>query len=270
MKKIIVCISDRHFFTPPFTTTEGKRDVLNKCVKAVQNQDYPYFSMVITNYRTQKLDDNKLADQIKNNVRHRAFQRKMLLTTDAEYFLLVDDDVIIPYNAVSNFMAQMGEKRTTIDFMTSDGKVIPKGTLNPEKFIIGGWYPKKFSNDHEWIGGRWVGDNSFFSFARPEAGLTKTDMIGLGCVLFKREVLEKVEFKEDESLKVALDKSSKNAYLGECLAFSNAVTDAGYRMYLDGSVICQHLTYPKAAEAQVKSNGKKWYQRVLPRSFQCL
>lgn len=63
----------------------------------------------------------------------------------------------------------------------------------------------------------------------------------MGCALVSRKVLEQVTFKPGIDIFLK-DESGVNLILGECGAFGNDVTDSGFTLYMDGSVVCEHLT----------------------------
>jgi len=228
-------------------TIPTNNEVMPEVMKAVNAQTYPNFD-VLVNVGDSPLDP-KLETLLKTFAISRNKIRELALETDAEYIFMVDSDVLVPVDALANLMYQMGNKVTSIDWRAPDGRIIPKGTKNPEKFIIGGWYPKKFTNNHEWICGKWTADNLFMTLNYPAKSLIEVDMVGLGCCLVKRELLEKVKWVESELFKISKDRWGEDTYAGDCLAFCNLVADAGYRMYMDGSVICKHLIRSRKEEA---------------------
>lgn len=65
-------------------------------------------------------------------------------------------------------------------------------------------------------------------------GLVRIDACGLGCVLIKREVLEKVKFRYDKD---------KKAY--DDMWFCKDAKEKGYNIYADGEVLCGHWVSPK-------------------------
>jgi glycosyltransferase involved in cell wall biosynthesis len=203
------------------------REVPKECWDSVINQDYQDFDILI-NKKEQRHEDRAfdIIDN-RNEIREKA------LETDAEYFLFVDDDVVIPRDTISNLITQMDRKCTTMDFPGGDGKIIPKGTPIPEKFIVGGWYQHR---DGSWNCGKWVADNTFINFKHPEKSVIRVDKIDMGCILLKREVLEKVKFRLEPERKM-----NNNRYLCSCLMFAIDAQDAGYDLWMSGDVICEHL-----------------------------
>ncbi len=215
--------------------------IMPECLKALEEQDYFNYEILVDVKNPVKICENKAANGLLNDMNHRNELREKALKTDAEYFLMVDDDTILPQTALTNLMLQMREKKTTIDFPLPNGKIIPKGTKNPEKFIIGGWYPFKHTNNHLWVCGNWVEDDVFCTLNRPQLGLIKLDMIGFGCCLVKREVLEKIILTEEMVSRFSKNRFGQDMFAGVCVGFCNMADELGYNIYIDGSVICDHL-----------------------------
>ena len=101
-------------------------------------------------------------------------------------------------------------------------------------------------NTNRWIAGKWVADNIFYNFKCPDNGVIKVDMVGMGCALIRRDVLEKVEFEYGLNI-ISKDEVGNDLYLGECGTFGNNVFKAGYNMYMDGDVVCEHLSREKSS-----------------------
>jgi hypothetical protein len=92
----------------------------------------------------------------------------------------------------------------------------------------------------KYVAGRWIADNTFFNFDRVLQGLVEVDMIGMGCALIHRKVLEKITFESGTNL-ACKDELGNKAIVGECGAFGNAAFKAGYKLYMDGNIVCKHL-----------------------------
>lgn len=143
--------------------------------------------------------------------------RKVALAIDAEAFVFLDSDIVMPLTAVEEFVRQ----------------------ARPDNRVIGGWY--KIRNDVRYACGRYVADNTFANLLAVERSLVRVDMVGLGCAFIPRDVLELISFRDGTDLE------SKNAFagnkmiVGECGVFGDDVDILGVPMYMDGDVICEHL-----------------------------
>jgi len=65
-------------------------------------------------------------------------------------------------------------------------------------------------------------------------GCKKVDGVGLGCALIKREVFEKV------GTEFSLHYEGGEIGIGEDLDFSNRVRNAGFNIYCDFNIVCDH------------------------------
>jgi hypothetical protein len=161
-----------------------------------------------------RLSDDRLKNKNLNCARNRNLARELALRHNADHFLFLDDDIVLPTGAIANL-------------------------LSHQKPIIGGWFP--ILNSDRWVGGRWVADNTFYNFRRPERSVVRTDLVPLGCCLMNRAVLEQIEFEGGIDRECVEAGCGQRALLGECLAFSNRAADLGWPLYLDGAIICEHL-----------------------------
>ena len=129
---------------------------------------------------------------------------------------------------------------THLFFMDSD-MVFPKGTLKKllkhDKDIVGGFYVIKRNDFHPTVfalgqrpGGKylteWVND-----FREVEA-------IATGCLLIKREVLEKIPAPWFEYV---WDEEAKGKMVTEDIIFCEKAKDIGYKVYCDGTIKCGHV-----------------------------
>lgn len=182
-------------------------DVRKECMDSCKNQDYKNYEIMVA----RKKPVPKKA-WIENIVDNRNAARKKALKTDADCFLWIDSDIVLPKNALSEMMKQPFA-------------------------ILGGWYK---INRIDWNAGKWIADNTLFNLRAPEPSVIKVDKIDLGCIFMKREVLKKIKFRlENRALTIWGMKEKTGAC--ECLMFAIDAQDAGYQLYMDGDVICKHL-----------------------------
>jgi hypothetical protein len=191
-KVSIVCITDKY--------------IEDKCYESLIN---------IQKY--QKQSDNYAVDKYKNCSQNREAARKLALSSDADYFLFVDSDIVLPPNTISKLISHR----------------IP---------VVGGWY--KMFGAEQWVAGRWIKDNTFFNLKAVEPFLSSVDMAGLGCLMFQKEVLQKITFKHGTDL-VAQNEQDNTVIVGECGILGNDLFDLGYKICMDGDIVCEHLARAK-------------------------
>jgi glycosyltransferase involved in cell wall biosynthesis len=221
MKKILVIIITKDY-------------VMKKCYESVLRQDYPNFSVMISSSKPEQLHQDPVTNRWFNLAKHRSYARKLALASDVDYFFWVDSDIELPKYALSNLMKQLNPPVFDERHWENIKKMFPDRDITPkQKHIIGGWYPL---NKTAWNCSSWVADNTISSYLKPQQSVIRVDKIDMGCVLMAREVLEKVDFKNGFSIVV-----NKNINACECLMFARDAQDAGYELFMDGSVICKHL-----------------------------
>lgn len=198
-KVLIVCITDKY--------------VEDKCYESLINQNYDNYDILIHIQKYIKYSDDKIIDKYKNCSKNREAVRKLALNSDAEYFLFVDSDIVLPDNCISKLVSNK----------------LP---------AVGGWY--KMFGTEKWVCGRFVADNTFFNLRAVELFLSQVDMAGFGCFMIRRDVLEKIEVVDGTNISL---KNEQNQQIigGECLDFCNKIYDLGYNICMDGDVICEHL-----------------------------
>ena len=201
MKKVLVIIPTNGSVEP-------------RCFESVMRQDYSDFSVLIN---VVKAEVKCRRDIAVNSTKNRNAAREIALKTDADCFLWIDSDEELPKSAIAEFVTQH-----------------EKAGFH----IIGGWY--QIRKSPFWVAGRWVADNTFLHCLKPAPSVTKTDMVGLGCMFIDRQALREIEFNDGTDKETNVVNAGK-CYLGPCCQFGNDAFDKGYQMYMDGNVICNHL-----------------------------
>jgi hypothetical protein len=141
--------------------------------------------------------------------------RKAALKTKANLFMFLDDDIVLPAGS----LAQMALHSFP---------------------VIRGYYPLR-GPFPRYSGGCWVADNTFQHFPHiMSAGLVKSDLVGMGWVLIRRDVLEQIEFEPGIDTELQ-DTHGNNLILDESGAFSNACLDLDIPLFLDGHCVCNHI-----------------------------
>lgn len=190
-----------------------ERGVLRETLEAIWGQDYQNFKLMVYRHKP-----NPLKRRHWNCADAKEKARKQALKTDSEFFLFCDSDVVLPKNALSEFMLQ-----------AKQGNKI-------RYHAQGGWYQL---TNNLWSGGRWVADHVFQSFTAPGQSVTITEKIELGCAFLSREIFEKLSFEDGENIGIKDRYGWRSAC--DCMAWSNKALDAGYQLYMNGHVVCKHL-----------------------------
>lgn len=169
----------------------------------------------------------------KNCTRNRNEMRKKALQTDADAFLWVDSDVILPDGAVKKF------EDSGLD-------------------VAGGWYA--MHDGLAYVAGIMLDPKILSHYRSPKKHHTPVDLMGLGCCFMKREVLEKFEFfASDEILQ---SPTGRPCMAGECFDFTQKVK-AYNPMMID--VVCDHIPPdPKyyAVEASLLESITKYLSNI--------
>lgn len=189
-------------------------------------QDYPHYDWMMSgvkpvDYHLKDFGEtpppetyNKRIYNLYNNcVANRNILRKMALTSDADYFLFMDDDIILPRDALSKMIMH-------------------------KKDIMGGWY--KMENSTNYVAGAWVADHIFIHYQKPQEHVIKVDTIGMGCALLSRKVVEAVPFEVGLD-RICKDAQENNLLLGECGIFGERAIEKGFMLFMTGDVICGHI-----------------------------
>ena len=212
-------------------------------VSSVKEQDYDNFEFLL-----HKKQPNPTLSRCLNIVEVRNEVREIALTKDADYFLWVDSDIVLPKHAISKFMLNILVTHSTIT-VVADGKTIPAGTPIKKKHIIGGWYKIK-QTPERWVAGRWLPEkknnageviSQIFQYPYVDTGFVRTDFVGLGCAMMSRELLSVIKFTSGLD-KFAFNTSvGRELFIGPCVSFGNDCHENGFDMFMDGDIICEHL-----------------------------
>jgi len=186
------------------------RDYIEReCYESLLHQTYPDCSILIHQVSPIRFYEDVAKNKMANVVRNRNMLRQAALATDSTHFMMVDSDTVLPLNCIEILLSR-------------------------EKDIISAWCPMVSGG---WIAARWVGKE--IVHLQHEEGIREVDMAPLGCMLVKRDVLEQIPFtaatEEYTSCK------GKTMFMGETAKFGLDAKKKGYKLFMDGSLICKHL-----------------------------
>jgi hypothetical protein len=141
---------------------------------------------------------------------------KSFLATNADYLLMIDDDIVPPSTILNLADFQEDIVAATCFAFTKD-QIMPVAW---NRRADGMYYvPTLTSSD----------------------GLTKVDTVGTGCIMIKRSVLENPWWKEHGGwFKNEYDKTGYKEE-GNDLAFCRKATDLGYNVFVHTDYQCSHI-----------------------------
>lgn len=152
------------------------------------------------------------------DVNRNVLVEKALSDPDTTHILFVDSDTVLPYDMIARFLKFM--EMDHIDMMSGIyyQKSMPFRTTQFMEF-----------------------DEVQFTRIRvadyPEGSLVKIESAGAGALLIKREVFDKIE---PPYYRFIMSESGVK-YLGEDIHFFRKTEEAGLNLYVDTSIICQHI-----------------------------
>jgi cobalamin biosynthesis Co2+ chelatase CbiK len=228
-KKVLVVLGTRKE-----TPTAETLACLDSCMK----QDYGNFS-VLHSFAYWHLDDDAVEDKYGNIRLHEQAQRKIALASDADYFLLVDSDIVLPPHAISTLLSR--------------GKDVIGGWFRLESLWIDrAWADGSFSDEvkksidltelkninKQYNASWWNERDTFHISIGIEPGITEVDIIDFGCTLISRAAYEKIDFKEYDGI--------YGGFL--CVSFGKELQAAGYKLFMDSDVQCKHKGWEPNAQ----------------------
>ena len=241
-KDFLKRIKNSHLTKSPFVTVciVSNGEFSQKVLDSIYNQDYSNYDVIIY------INKKPLNIEGLKEVEIHSFQcsanrqrlKSIIKNTKCDYMLTIDMDTWIPPNTISSLVKQA--EHSKYSFFSKPVKVMTNIGVRKEvkrKAIFSGWCLLKDSD--LFIGGEWVADNTFRYFDKIKKGVSRTDVIPMGCTLFPKDILEKLtifpgdrSYRTDFGLTILSD---------ECLQVVIDLQNMGYECYLDSSVVCKHL-----------------------------
>jgi cellulose synthase/poly-beta-1,6-N-acetylglucosamine synthase-like glycosyltransferase len=143
--------------------------------------------------------------------------RDKVLKENYDYLLILDQDVIPPKDVIEKLISHDKDVVSALFFGHHD---VGQGDVRPMPFA--------------WVFSKEIGDWNHTGYLLEsetwEPQLLKIAFAGMGCILIKKEVLEKVKFRYNIEMDAWDDR-----WLGVDVWANN------FEFYLDNTVICKHL-----------------------------
>jgi len=210
--KILVCCP----------TSSHKEYCLKEYLGGIKNLTYKNFDLVLAdnskndNYLDKlkelnvKVIKGEYFESAKDRVIHsRNILRKYCLDNNYDYFLSLEQDIVPPKDAIERLLKHNKEITSALYFYLGDDKK----TLLPMVWVhYEDEYAKRLMIDEI-----------------PADEIIEVVTSGLGCILIKRDVLEKIEFRH-----------VKNEEPWDDLWFCEDAREKGFKVYVDTSIRCKH------------------------------
>jgi len=203
-------------------TSQHKEYSIKEYLEGVENLTYKNFDLVLVDNSEDETYFNKLKSFGANVVKGKYFEsakdrvidsrnilRKYFLDNEYDYFLSLEQDVVPPKDVIERLLKHGKEITGGLYFYLGDDKK----TLLPMLWV-------HYNDDYA---------KRLMFNEIPENELIEVVTCGLGCVLIKREVLEKIEFRH-----------VKDEEPWDDLWFCEDARKKGFKVYVDTSVKCKH------------------------------
>jgi len=226
-----------------FPTSDKKDYCVEKFIKQIKSFTYPNYDIFI-------VDNSLNSDHVnmfwKNGIkaihepfkssnfrselaRHQNIIKDYFLAGNYDYLMMVESDVftgeciiekLVSYAEVYN----AGAVTATYEIMKDEPTLCLTATVDSK--LVRSEKMLSRSLGYEYMGQGVLPLRKFLN--DPDAKLTAT---GIGCTLFRREALERVNFRVDQKL-------NKNAF-SDTFIFTD-IAKQGYEILIDSNIICNH------------------------------
>jgi len=186
-----------------------------ECMQSILEQNYTDYDVMVHVMKSRHQHENPQINGVYNMIRNRNYCRQMALASDAQHFLLVDSDVVLPKNAISSL-------------------------IQHRKDFIAGWYHVKHYHNKKGWPAAIIQNNTLHYFDEPQHSVVMAAMTGLGCALVSRNLLSRVQFN-DGTDHIMPTNYGFNVIIDDSSQFCFDAAAAGFPLYMDGDVICKHL-----------------------------
>jgi GT2 family glycosyltransferase len=180
--------------------------------QSIFRQDYPVIDIMFSKGDNPYFDNNG-----RHNIAHNYNKaRRLVLDNGYDYLFTVEADMILPSNALSKLLEQCEDGGADVAYGLYVFKNSNTWSAFTELHMDGG---RGITKDPDKLRAAW-------GKVIPVAG------VGSGCTLIKRNVLEALEFRTDET----------RPTLHHDWCFANDAQHAGFKQVCDLSVVCGHIS----------------------------
>jgi len=190
-----------------------------RCLESVWSQSVSDFNVLITRRAAVLEDAEKVVAKELNIAANKEDARKLALAFDSDHYLWIDSDVILPPNALAEFLIQ---------------------AENSGKEAVAGYYPMR-NNPNLFVGGRLTPEGVVVYFRVAAPSLVQADFAGLGCMMVSRRLMTLCRVNSGTDRLLHID-GGQLAYFDDSTDFCEQIYRHGATLYMDGSVVCEHLT----------------------------
>lgn len=216
--------------------TSAKKDVLEEYLKGVRSLTYKNKDILLIDNSPDKemfnsLKKNKDIEMIKSEhtdnirgmiVRDRNLLRKRALEKGYDYFFSLEQDVVPPADVIEKLMANSKDVCCGLYFNFFEQQRDAKSKLLDFQPVFFTWLDPELKDLR--ITRRMTLEEVF------PGRLMQLPSGGTGCMLISRNVLEKIEFRYVKEYEAFDD-----------IWFCNDCMDNGIEVWLDSSIVCNHL-----------------------------
>ena len=216
--------------------------VPQQCWDAILAQDYDNYSMMVHVLKSKLTNANPIMQFSMRVAENKEIARQMALASKADDFLFVDSSVVIPPNAVSEFVAQLTVGHADTNYERFVEKSLP-GTkcVYERKHAIAGYVPFRPTDAPvtTYIMGILVANNvpSYFHAVKPS--VTRIAFASCGCIMIDRETLSRLVWQSGIDSYWLVE--GQPAFYDDSIYLCAEISDLHIQLWADGSVVCQHL-----------------------------
>lgn len=197
--------------------------VEKETTRSLDRQTYKNFETVVNVQPPVVTTGWKLFDTYFNCTHNMNQLRETALKSDADFFLCLDSDVVLPPTALEELVLQ-------------------------NKAVMGGWY--RMVNSPYYTAGVFVahggpGESGILvNWTEVQRDVVRAHFVGHGCMLLQRKVLEAVSFRhgcDEMALRYnGPDRQAQPMAMGACGVWGLDCQRAGFELFMTSRVHCGH------------------------------